>query len=222
MKYIYTIFSMLVFGLYAVAHAPAKAEVFVWQDPEFNINFVYPDLWREQFNAHPDVKLHVMAPQGRDYAACKITAKQDKRFMMYPVRYTQRVNSIVFSADNLRQHYIEKEHLSLIRREDSVALGKADAVYAEVRFVGKYGPRAIPMQSLAFATLYGDMYLVFECEAAAQNWPYWHPIFMNMAKSIDFPLWQDMNAHGFYPYDFMNEGDILLSTDNAKTGTLRY
>lgn len=219
MKTIYGIF-VLILGVFAAL--PAKAEVFLWKDPQFEIDFVYPDLWREQFNGNPDTRLHILAPQGRDFAACKIHAKEDKRYMMYPVRYTQRVNSIVFSADNLRQVLIEKDNLSLLSRDDYAALGKADAVYAEFRHVARPGPAPIPMQGLLFATLYGDMHLVFECEAAARNWTYWQPIFLNMAKSVDFPIWQDIHPHGLYPYNFTEEGDILLSTDNAQTGTIKY
>lgn len=200
----------------------ANAEVFVWKDDEFEIDLVYPDLWREQLNGNPDVRIEILAPQAQDLARCKVYAKEDKRYMMYPQKYNKRVNSIVFDMDGVRQHYIEKDTLSVIKRDDYAGIGKADAVFAEVRFVDHSRPVAIPMQGIMFATLYGDLNFVFECEAVAKNFEYWRPVFMNMAKSIDFPLWQDVHPHGLYPYNITEEGDILLSTDNAKTGTLKY
>jgi hypothetical protein len=217
-----TSFVSLICFLLFLTTSSAKADVFVWKDPEFNIDLVYPDDWRVQFNAHPDLKLHILAPQGRDFAACKVNVKRDARYKVYPIKYTTRINSIVFNAENIREHFVEEDYPSVIARNDFAAIGKADAVYAEVRYVGRQQGVSVPMQALVFATLYGDMNFVFECEAAAQNWAYWKPIFMNIAKSVDFPLAQDMLPHGRYPHDFLNEGDILLSTDNAKTGTLRY
>ena len=200
----------------------AKAEVFVWKDAEFEISFVYPDLWREQLNGNPDVRLDILAPQAQDLARCKIFAKEDKRYMMYPQKYNRRINSIVYNMEGVRQHYIEKDTLSVITRDDFAGIGRADAVFAEVRFIDRSRAAAIPMQGLMFATLNGDMNFVIECEAAARNFEYWRPIFLNMVKSVDFPLWQDIHPHGLYPYNITEEGDILLSTDNAKTGTLKY
>lgn len=201
---------------------PAHAEVFVWKNAEFGIDFVFPDLWREQLNGNPDILLDILAPQGRDMARCKISAKEDKRYIMYPQKYNKRVNSIVFDMVGVRDHYIEKDTVSVLKRDDYAAIGKADAVYAEVLFVDHSRAMPVQMQSFMFATLYGDMNFVFECEAVAQNFEYWRPVFINMAKSVDFPLWQDIHPHGLYPYNFTEEGDILLSTDNAKTGTMKY
>lgn len=201
---------------------PAKAEVFVWQDAEFAVQFVYPDDWRPQFNPHPDVKLHVLAPQGRDFAACKISLKKDMRYVMYPSRYTTRINSIVFDVNGIKEHFVERDNVSVIYRNDFSAIGKADAVYADIRYVGRQNGVPVPMQVMMFATLFGDMNFVFECEAAAQNWVYWRPIFINMAQSVDFPISDQPMPYRQYQYDFVNEGDILLSTDNAQTGTLRY
>ena len=222
----HSLFLVVCLGAFIVAAAvrtPAEAEVFVWDDPEYNISIVFPDDWRVQQNLNTDVRLHILAPQGRDYAACTITAKRDGRFAMYPDRYTQRINSIVFNTIGLVEHLnlTERDDVRLVHRSDYAGFGKASAVYAEAEYTKDLVLNHFPMRSLMFATLYGDMYFVFECEAASRNWPYWEPVFLNIAKSVDFPLRQHSTPNGFYR-DFHNDGGILLNVDNGKTGTVAY
>jgi hypothetical protein len=208
--------------LLAFSSNKANAEVFAWKDTAFDVSFVYPDEWRPQFNAHPDVKLHILAPQGRDFAACFIKLKEDGRYTMYPDAYIPRVNSIVFNTKALYDHYIEKDKVNIIYRSDYASLGRAHAVYAEADFVQKAGlGQELPMRSLLFATQSGKMNFVFECEAARANWDYWKTVFINMVRSVDFPVNQMSTANGYYRY-FQDDGSVLMSTDNARTGSVEY
>lgn len=201
--------------------APAQAEVFFWRDPVFKIGFVFPDDWRVQTNGDPDVRIEILAPQGQDFATCRIRAKDDGRFSMYPDIYNQRVNSVVFDVAGLYQHWVDYDNVRMIHRSDYAALGKASAVYAEATYTRDIPVRGLPMRSFVLATLYGHLNVMFECEAAAVNWGYWVPQFMNMARTVDFPLNQHNTLNGWYRR-YQDDGYIVMPSDNARTGTVTY
>ncbi len=209
------------FILSSFAAESAQAEVFYWKDPEFKIDFVFPHEWRIQHDKNTDVRIRVLAPQGQDYASCKISAKRDGRYAMYPDRYVQRVNSVVFDVKGLMQYWIEHDNVRMIHRSDYASIGKSHAVYAEARYTRNFGIRNLPMRGMVLATLYGDMNLVFDCEAAERNWNYWVPEFMSMARTVNFPLNQRSTPNGWYRR-FQEDGEIYMSTDNARTGTITY
>lgn len=214
---------LLGFGVAALGAFSAKAEVFVWDDPEYDISMTFPHGWRVQHNVNTDVRIHILAPQGRDYAACTVTARRDGRFAMYPDRYIQRVNSIVFDTKGLVEHLnlTERGNVKLIHRTDDAGFGRAPAVYAEADYTKDLSIKGFRMRSMMFATLQGDKYMVFECEAAVRNWPYWVPVFLNIAKSVDFPTRQPSVPNGGYRR-FQDDGSIMLSVDNNKNGTIAY
>ena len=77
MKFLFALFFIL-FSF------PAKAEVYVWEDPKFDITLTFPHDWIRQAQEGPDLRLHILAPQGADHAACRVFANQDNRFLYVP------------------------------------------------------------------------------------------------------------------------------------------
>ena len=75
---------LLLAALVLFVSPPAHAEVFVWKDPSYGIKVTFPDNWMRQANLDDDLRLHILAPQGMDHAACRLYANHDGLFMDAP------------------------------------------------------------------------------------------------------------------------------------------
>ncbi|HPF79130.1 MAG TPA: hypothetical protein PLF01_07555, partial [Alphaproteobacteria bacterium] len=65
----------------------AKADYFLWQDPESGLTMTFPDTWKEQNNRAPDDVLTISGPSAGGDPVCTIKVSDDRRYMIYPPEY---------------------------------------------------------------------------------------------------------------------------------------
>ena len=107
--------ALLSAALIALVATSAKAEIFVWKDPQFDIKVTYPDNWMRQAQLDDDLRLFVLAPQGMDHAACRLYASHDGRFMDAPAYAGQEVSGFVFSPAQVQKEMIMRPDTSAVQ-----------------------------------------------------------------------------------------------------------
>tara|TARA_B100001750_G_scaffold227652_1_gene221472 strand:- start:2038 stop:2688 length:651 start_codon:yes stop_codon:yes gene_type:complete len=216
MKYLFVFFLVMI-------SIPAQAEVFAWKDPQYNIALTYPDDWMYQATEKSYARLHIVAPQGQDEAACRVIANNDNRFLYVPPQGQMQVSQFVQdekSLQNLFEGYLQYANVRLVRYNDIAALGKGPASLAVAQYYKVTKDRQIPMQSLVFGGYVQGLETFFQCEAAANAWDKWQPVFMNMVKTFDLPPKTSPLPNGYYR-DFMADGFVYFPAGRNK-GVARY
>ena len=204
---------------------PVQAEVYQWQDPKFDITMTFPDDWMRQAKEGEDLRLHILAPQGQDHAACRVFANNDNRFLYVPPQGAVAVAQFVQDQTALqgvlsnRLHY---DNVRLIGYQKLAGLGKGPATAALAQFYKEWQGRKIGMQSIVFGGYVHGLETVFQCESTAAAWQRWYPVFMGMVSSFDFPIRTARFKQGYYR-DFMADGFVYfpMGAGNAK-GVARY
>ena len=205
MKYVFALLLMFV-------AMPTRAEVFVWTDPKFDLTMAFPEDWMRQTQTPDDLRLHVLAPQGTDLASCRIFASDDGRFLYVPPRGQHEVAQFTQDSDTLRallQNRMGYSNARLIGYQNIGSLGKGPATVAMAQYSKTWNGKNHDMQSIQFGGYMNGMKTVYHCEALAQSWGRWQPIFMNILKSIDFPAQYGPVPQGYYR-DFMSDGYVFL------------
>jgi hypothetical protein len=205
MRYIFALFLL-------VLTMPAKAEVFVWTDPQFDITMAFPDNWMRQTQTPDDLRLHILAPQGQDHASCRVFASDDGRFLYVPPSAQHKVSAFVQdtnAARSLIDSRLGYNDVRLVGYQNIGALGKGPATVAVAQYTKSWGGNTYPMQSIHFAGYMNGLETVFHCEALQQSFGRWHTIFMNMVKSFDFPAQYTSHRHSYYR-DFMADGYVFF------------
>ncbi len=217
MKYLFALFIVLI-------SAPVKAEVFVWEDPKYDITLTFPHDWMRQAKEGEDLRLHILAPQGADHAACRIFAQNDNRFLYVPPRGGIEVASFVQDQRALqgvlanRLHY---DNVQLIGYQNIAGLGKGPATIALAQFQKPWNGKNIAMQGVVFGGYSHGLETIFQCEAMAQSWGRWQPLFMSMASSFNFPVRAAALKNGYYR-DFMADGFVYFPIGRNAMGRARY
>lgn len=209
MKYLFIVF-------FVIVSLPAQAEVFAWKDPQFNISLTYPDDWMYQATEKTHSRLHIVAPQGQDEAACRVIASNDNRFLYVPPQGAVQVSQFVQDEKALEKFYagyLNYNNVRLVSYRDIASLGKGPATMAVAQFYKPVGDRQIPMQSLAFGGYVQGLETFFQCESAANAWDKWQSIFVNMASTFDFPARTSPLKNGYYR-DFMADGFVYFPAGN--------
>jgi len=200
-----------------------KAEVFVWTDPKLGIVMSFPDNWMRQTQTPDDLRLHVLAPQGLDHAACRVFASEDGKYLYVPPRGQHQVAAQEQDAAILQSLLADRMGYTNVRLtgyQDLAGLGKGPATAAVSTYTKTLNGREYAMQSIQFGGYYGGLKSVFHCEALEQAWGRWSPLFMNMVKSFTFPARYASHPQGYYR-DFTADGHIFLPS-GMRQGTARY
>jgi hypothetical protein len=217
MKYLFIALMMFSFS--------AQASILSWKDPKFDITLTFPDDWMRQAQEGNDLRLHILAPQGQDHAACRVMANNDNRFLYVPPQGAIQVTQFVQDQDALRgilANRLRYDNVRLIGYQSLGGLGKGPATIAIGQFTKSWNGQNIPMQSIVFGGYTHGLETIFQCESMAQSWTRWYPTFMTMASTFDFPAKGSSFKHGQYR-DFMADGFVYFpfGTGNAK-GLARY
>ena len=202
---------------------PTKAEVFVWEDPKFDITLTFPHDWMRQAKEGEDLRLHILAPQGTDHAACRVFANQDNRFLYVPPQGAVKVAAFVQDEKALQGVLANRLHYSnvqLIGYQTLGGLGQGPATIALAQFGKNWNGQSLPMQGIVFGGYVQGLETVFQCEALQQSWGRWQPLFMSMAASFDFPVRTAALKNGYYR-DFMADGFVYFPV-GEHLGRARY
>ena len=217
MKYIFA-FVLLFIAM------PAKAEVFVWQDPKFDITLTYPDNWMYQgTDKASDARLHIVAPQGQDEAACRVMASNDNRFLYVPPQGAIDVARFVQDEKTLKgifANHLNYNDVRLVKYVDLSSIGKGPATMAVAQYYKQVGGDQVPMQSIVFGGYVQGLETVFQCESEAYAWDKWQDLFMNMAATFDFPARTHPLKNGYYR-DFIADGSVYFPIGDQQ-GVARY
>lgn len=184
--------------------ASAKADVWFWQDDRTSLTITFPDTWDVTSNRAPDDIFTIVAP-GRDNAMCRIRAREDRRFLIYPVRYMSSVQKIAYSSD-FWQYYINGDYdlVNLDVMQDEAGLGRGFGSYALATFDAPGPDDRVLKRGLMFASLYNDKAYIVDCSADAHAYNNWAGLFQSIVKSVDFKKVYHEYPHGHYR-DFLSQ-----------------
>ncbi len=151
--------------------------------------------------------LTIAGPGQDDYATCRMRVKDDKRFVIYPVRYSEEIQKIGYSKDFWFGYMGEYDDPYIDYVTDNGSMGRGFASYAEASYTTAVGPK-VEKRALMFASLYNDKAYIFECSAEASTYLKWAPDFLSIVKSVDFKKSIQEMKTGHYR-DFLDERLII-------------
>ena len=163
----------------------AQAEVYFWQDPATKLSVTVPDTWRMVHDQKPDDVLTFLAPGENDHAGCTLRVREDRRFVIYPVRYSGSIQRLNYSRDFWEKYITEYDNGVLNAVTDNASLGRGFASYADASYVTTIGPK-MNKRALIFASVYNDRAYILECSAEAASYDKWYNSFLSIAKAVNF------------------------------------
>ncbi len=196
----------------ALTPSLARAEVFVWQDPTYDMQVAFPDNWLRQAQYQPNMRLSILAPQGADHAACSLYVSRDNRYMETPPNMGLQVAASVFDARTFQTEFYTRPDTNNVRVASygtTGSLGMAAAVMAQVDFSKKWMGQDVPMHALAIATQYDGKRIFMSCEAMAGSYARWDSLFRGIFKSVSFPGAYSVMPNGHYRR-FQDDGGVIL------------
>lgn len=196
----------------------ARADIFLWQDPDFKYQISYPDTWYRQAPDTPATRLLVAAPHDR--ASCRVRAETDRRTMIYPKHLMKAAVN-----DQLNQAYwwedvAQYDNAQLLDMYQSAGIGQGNATYVVAGYTIPDGAgNNVQMQTIMFSTLYGDMRYTVNCAAEAGKFIEWQPLFMSVMGSSTFDPHYMAYPHGLYWRDYSKDKQLILRQGGP--GTVR-
>lgn len=179
----------LIFAIFAVfaGACPARADIVVWQDAETGVSLSWPDTWEIVNNADPDDVVTVAAPGREDEARCRVRARPDRRYVVYPSRYGWAVQRVAYSKD-FWHDYLEGEYRDATVREfgEPAGIGRGFASFVLADFVQPGPGRDSLRRGIMTASLYHDTAYIVDCSALSGTYGKWAPMFRSVMKSVDF------------------------------------
>ncbi len=162
-----------------------QASVYYWEDAETKVSISVPDTWRQVSNQKPDDVLTFLAPGQNEHAACRLRVRPDRRFVIYPQRYSGEIQRLHYSKEFWNDYVGEYDGAILHDVYDNSGLGRGFASHAKASFLTGTGLK-MQKQGLMFASLYNDKAYILECSAQEAAYGKFEKYFLSVAKSIDF------------------------------------
>jgi hypothetical protein len=198
---------------------PAHADYNVWTDAKTGATVTFPDTWKQVNNELPIDLITLSVASGDDNATCRLRAEEDKRFMIYPIKYSKDIRDLYFSKDFWDKYTASYDDVKIIRQEDNAGLGQG---FASMTLASYMVPAADMSASqphdrggLMAVTHYYDKVYVAECSSYLPSYGKYHAAFMGFFKSISFKKSYHELAVGDYR-NFINKwGTIDVPFPNA-------
>lgn len=182
----------------------ARADYIVWKDSRTGASLSWPDTWRVVSNADGNDVVTIMAPAGRGHAACRLRANTDRRYNIYPMKYSWAVQRVAYNEDFWKKYLNEYKNAELWRVSDGAGLGRGFATYAIADFNSAIQGPEMNRRALMFATLYNGKAYVLECSSHKDAFDRWKKLFLSIAGSVDFEKGPHELPSGNY-YNFMQD-----------------
>lgn len=199
-------------GVLALTPTLARAEVFVWQDPAYKMQVTFPDNWMRQGSFQPNLRLHVVAPQGADHAACRLFVNEDGRYRETPPAMGLNVSASVYNQAAFAQEFYNRNDTSNVYVSSygiTNAIGPAGAVMAQLDFNKSWMGTNVPMHAIAIAAQYDGKRIFMTCESMNRHFAKWEGLFRGIFQSVNFP-----GAYSIYPNGqyrrFQDDGGVIL------------
>lgn len=210
---------LFVFVIVALLSASAaRADIFLWQDPDFDYQISYPDTWRRQAPDTPTTRLVVAGPSDR--ALCRVKADTDGRAVIYPKHLMKAAVNTQLNQDFWWEEVAQYDNARLLDMYQSAGIGQGNATMVVAGYTIPDGMgNDILMQAVMFSTLYADMRYTVGCSAEASKFVEWQPLFMSVMGSSTFDPRYMPYAHGLYWRDYSKDKQLILRQRNP--GTVR-
>ncbi len=189
----------------------AWAGIFVVDSGDSGVTLSYPDSWHRVSPQLPDEEIVIDAPDNGDSASCRVRVRDDRRFAIYPVRYSRAIQHEAVSKEFWGDYLSEFYYANPISIKDDVGIGRGFASMADVSFYENH-PVPVMKRGIMFASLYGNRLYIAECSAQQDAYPAWHPTFMEILKSIDFKKMEFETPTGHYR-NFLNDRTLLIHNE---------
>jgi hypothetical protein len=175
---------LIALALFLVPTA-AHADYVVWQDPKTGARLTYPDTWRTVNNQQPDDVVTILGPSQDDRPLCRLRARHDARFTMYPPGAARDVQLVAIDRDFWIDYTGAYDNVTFHEIRDDAGLGRAYAGLASASFTeaGPKNPQA--RTGIFLAGIYHDKAYILDCSARRGAYTTWYPDFMGIAKSLD-------------------------------------
>lgn len=194
----------------------AQADYFVWNDPQSGLSLTYPDTWQQIHSQDPGDVMTVMAPSGRALAQCRVSVGDEGRFSIFPPRYGNSVQRVAFSEDFWHAYLAQYDNHTIDVLHDGAGLGRGHASYAVASYRSAVPGPEMERRALMLVSHYADRVYVTECSAHADAFDLWQPIFLSVAKSVDFRKVHHETTVGHYR-NFLNDPNLVfMDTDGNK------
>jgi hypothetical protein len=199
----------------------AKADYFLWQDDKTGLSMTFPDTWKMQNNAAADTIMTVGGPSDTAQPVCRIDARSDKRYVIFPVEYNDAVQKVAVSKPFWDKYLSQYDGYSLGGVYDNAGLGKGNASFAVASYKTSLGTVLQSRRAIMFASLYGDKLYVVECSALAHGYDRWEMDFRGIIKSIDFKKHYHELPTGEYA-NFLKDAELYFWSPSGPEGTIVY
>lgn len=186
----------------------ASAEVFFWQGPVSEVSVTVPDTWRQVHNQKTDEVMSFTAPGDGEYASCRMRVRDDKRFVIYPVRYSDEIQRTNYSYGFWDSYLGEFDDYVVHKVVDNASLGRGYASYAEASYATVVSPK-VQKRGIMFASQYFDKTYILECSAEVHAYHEWKDAFLSVAKSVNFRKSIHEFPAGNYR-DFLRDGALVI------------
>lgn len=212
--------SLAVLTMFTAPQA-AKADYFVWRDAGSGMSLTFPDTWQVVSNADPDDVLTVMAPAGRANAQCRVRARADARYAIYPPRFDWAIQKVDFSYDFWMRYLGEYDDAQILTSQNGAGLGRGYAGYAAASYKSPVPGPYMNRRGLLFASLYHNNVYILECSSHEDAFEDWKGAFLSVAKSVDFRKINNSLMTGNYN-DFRGGRRILFPEYHGKREDYYY
>jgi hypothetical protein len=203
------ILSFLAVFTFVAMPMQARADYFVWQDPQTGLSLSFPDTWKVVSNNEANDLVTVMPPSGREHASCRIRASEDRRYMIYPPRYSAAIQRVDFSLDFWTDYLQEYTNPEIYSLQDGSGFGRGFASYATAGFESMVQGPYMARKALMLGSLYDDTAYVVECSSHAEAFDSWKSIFLSIAGSMDFMQVDHAPMAGYYR-NFTKDAPIVF------------
>lgn len=199
---------------------PVKADYVVWTDSDTGATVSYPDTWKQINDQQPDDVITLSLPSGNDDAECRLRAREDKRFMIYPNRFRDEIRDTNF-VDNFWEDYTASyENVHMVRQENKAGLGDGYASMTLITFMTPPDEPLSQKAGLMAVTNYGNNVYIAECTSTAESYVNYHPMFLSFFKTIDFKPAYSVTKVGEYKNFLKDWGTLNVPLPNTISRTV--
>lgn len=205
--------------LLAGLSGPARADYVVWQDADTGVSLSWPDTWQMVNNADPDDVVTIMAPSGRGHATCRMRARKDARYTIYPPYFSADVQRVAYSFPYWNDYLAEYSDFEIYNIRDGAGLGRGFAGYALAGYTSAVQGPEMRRRALVFASLYNGTAYILECSSHEDAFARWKGLFLSIAGSVDFKKAHHELRSGNYR-DFMADRRIEFESEYGESRVL--
>lgn len=212
-------FSMMAAVALTAFGGSAKADYGVWTDAKTGLTVTFPDTWKQVNNETSEDVISFSVPSADANATCKISAAEDRRFLIYPNKYRADIRDKNFAMNFWEKYAANYNSVNMIRYADNAGLGQGFASMALVSYLTP--PTSVNANDstdrggIMAVSNYGDKVYIANCSVALPSYGQYHVQFMDFFKSISFKKYYHELVVGDYR-NFLNEmGTIDVPFPNA-------